>query len=275
MGLPKPEPTRPALYMGESGILLVLWRVDPNQEIAGDLHALVIDNLTNPANDVMWGTPGTFLAARLMYEWTDEDRWADAARRTKAAALAARDDDGLWANVLHGESYRGLGPFHGATGNALVLGLDDLGEVLREHAVVEGGLVNWPTAIGDDDLLLQWCAGGPGIVTCGASYLDEDLLLGAAELAWQAGPSGDEKGSSLCHGTAGTGWAFLKAFERDAGRPLAGAGSALRRPRARAGAPHAQPLLALDRRRRRRPFRRRLPGGAHALPGARKLGVTS
>jgi hypothetical protein len=214
VGLPKPEPTRPALYMGESGILLVLWRIDPTREIADDLHALVFDNLPNPANDVMWGTPGTFLAARLMHEWTGDDSWADAARRTKEAALAARDDDGLWANVLHGESYRGLGPFHGATGNALVLGLDDLGEVLRENAVVDGGLVNWPTAIGDDDLLLQWCAGGPGIVTCAASYLDEDLLLGAAELAWQAGPSGDEKGSSLCHGTAGTGWAFLKAFER-------------------------------------------------------------
>jgi hypothetical protein len=51
-------------------------------------------------------------------------------------------------------------------------------------------------------------------VTCAASYLDEDLLLAGAELAWRAGPSGDEKGSSLCHGTAGTGWAFLKAFER-------------------------------------------------------------
>ena len=61
---------------------------------------------------------------------------------------------------------------------------------------------------------MQWCAGAPGMVTCAASYLDEDLLLGAAELAWTAGPSGEEKGSSLCHGTAGTGWAFLKAFER-------------------------------------------------------------
>ena len=56
--------------------------------------------------------------------------------------------------------------------------------------------------------------GRAGIVTCAASYLDEDLLLAAAELAWTAGPSGDEKGASLCHGTAGSGWAFLKTFER-------------------------------------------------------------
>jgi hypothetical protein len=214
MGLPKPEPTRPALFMGESGILLVQWRLQPSAEVADDLHALVLANLSNPANDVMWGTPGTFLVARLMHEWTGEERWAEASRATEAAALAARDEDGLWPNVLHGEVYRGLGPFHGAVGNALVLGLEDLGPTLRDTAVVEDGFATWPTAVGDDELRVQWCFGGPGIVTCAASYLDEDLLLGAAELAWNAGPAGEEKGPSLCHGTAGTGWAFLKAFER-------------------------------------------------------------
>jgi len=212
--IPCPEPTRPALFMGESGILLVLWRLEPADAIADDLHALVLENLSNSANDVMWGTPGTLLVAQLMHDWTGEERWADAARRTEAALLDARGRDGLWENELHDHRYRGLGPFHGAAGNVLVLGLEDLGEVLRDTAVVEDGLANWPTALGDDDLLAQWCAGAPGIVTCAASYLDEDLLLAGAELAWKAGPSGDEKGSSLCHGTAGSGWAFLKAFER-------------------------------------------------------------
>jgi len=214
VGLPKPEPTRPALYMGESGILLVLWRLEPSAEVVDDLHALVLDNLTNPANDVMWGTPGTLLVARAMHEWTGEERWDEAANRTTEAALAARDEEGLWPNVLHGEVYRGLGAFHGATGNALVLGVQDLGDVLRREAVVEEGLVNWPAVAGDDELKLQWCFGGPGIVTCASSYLDEDLLLGAAELAWRAGAAGNEKGPSLCHGTAGNGWAFLKAFDR-------------------------------------------------------------
>ena len=170
IGLPKPKPTRPALFMGESGILLVLWRLDPSEEIADDLHALVLDNLSNPANDVMWGTPGTLLAARLMHVRarararapTGEERWAEAARQSEAAVLDSRREDGLWENVLHGESYRGLGPFHGAAGNVLVLRLKDLGDVLRETAVVEGGLVNWPTAVSDDDLLMQWCAGAPG-----------------------------------------------------------------------------------------------------------------
>jgi hypothetical protein len=214
MGLPKPEPTRPALFMGETGILLVLHRLDPGSDVADELNALVRENLPNPANDIMWGTPGTLLAARAMHEWTGEERWAQAVEETTAALLAARDEDGLWANVLHDEVYRGLGPFHGAVGNALALGADDLGVVLRRTAVVQDGLANWPGADGQTELRLQWCGGGPGIVTCAASYLDEELLLSGAELAWKAGPSGPEKGPSLCHGTAGNGWAFLKAFER-------------------------------------------------------------
>jgi DUF1680 family protein len=40
------------------------------------------------------------------------------------------------------------------------------------------------------------------------------LLLAAAELVWQAGAHGDEKGHGLCHGTAGNGFALLKAFAR-------------------------------------------------------------
>jgi hypothetical protein len=217
---PRPEPWNPALFMGETGILLVYWRLEPSRDLADDLHALVRENVVNPANDVMWGTPGTLLAARAMHDWTGERRWDDAASETASALLASRDEDGLWPNVLHGEVYRGLGPFHGAVGNALVLDRRDFGPGLRRTAVVEDGLANWPGAEGepllgtDGQIRLQWCHGAPGIVTCAASYLEEDLLLAGAELAWKAGPSGPEKGPSLCHGTAGTGWAFLKAFER-------------------------------------------------------------
>ena len=71
------------------------------------------------------------------------------------------------------------------------------------------GLERQPT-----DPRLQWCDGAPGIVSAAAPYLDEQLLLGGAELTWCAGPPGMEKGSSICHGTAGNGYAFLKVFER-------------------------------------------------------------
>ena len=45
-------------------------------------------------------------------------------------------------------------------------------------------------------------------------YLDEELLLAGAELPWQTGPPGMEKGPGIRHGTAGNGYAFLKVFER-------------------------------------------------------------
>ena len=86
--------------------------------------------------------------------------------------------------------------------------------MLARLTVIEDGLANWPGREGSDADRLQWCVGAPGIVTAAASYLDEDLLLAGAELTWQAGPPGMEKGSGICHGTAGNGYAFLKVFER-------------------------------------------------------------
>jgi hypothetical protein len=40
----------------------------------------------------------------------------------------------------------------------------------------------------------------------------ERLLLAGGELTWRAGPLA--KGSNLCHGTAGNGYAFLALFAR-------------------------------------------------------------
>jgi len=50
-------------------------------------------------------------------------------------------------------------------------------------------------------------------VTTAGDYLDEELMHGGAELTWRAGAHGPEKGAGLCHGTAGNGYALLKAFE--------------------------------------------------------------
>jgi Lanthionine synthetase C-like protein len=47
-----------------------------------------------------------------------------------------------------------------------------------------------------------------------ADYLDQELLLAGAELIWQAGGHGDEKGHGICHGTSRNGFALLKAFAR-------------------------------------------------------------
>ena len=218
-----------ALLMGESGLLLVGWRVEPSAELADRLFARVLENVDNEAIEIMWGAPGTMLAARAMLDWTGEERWAEAWRESAEALWQARNGDGLWTNRLYGETFRSLSPPHGLVGNVLALRgggflAQDRVERLEQEtaAILEGlalredGLANWPARESPDEreLRLQWCHGAPGIVTATADYLDEELLLAGAELTWQAGPPGMEKGPALCHGTAGNGYAFLKAFER-------------------------------------------------------------
>ena len=62
---------------------------------------------------------------------------------------------------------------------------------------------------------MQFCHGAPGFVVCLGEWPDDtldDLLLAAGETIWQAGPL--TKGSNLCHGTGGNGYAFLKLYRR-------------------------------------------------------------
>src|SRR5947209_1968892 len=164
-----------ALLAGETGPLLVAFRLASDPALADDLHALVRANVTNPTDDVMWGAPGTLLAALALDEWTGEPRWEEAARESAAALRARRGGDGLWRQD---DDYRGLGTVHGAAGNTLVLlqlEPDDAlaaetAAVLTRTAFREGGLANWPgsprpqLAGTDGRIRLQWCTGAPGIV---------------------------------------------------------------------------------------------------------------
>ena len=214
-----------ALLTGETGALLVAFRLAPDAALADGLHALVRANMANPTDDVMWGAPGTLLAALAMGEWTGEPRWQEAARETAAALRERRGDDGLWRQ---NDDYRGLGTLNGAAGTTLVLlRLEpdatlaaETAAVLARTAFREDGLANWPgsprpqLAVPGRGIRLQWCTGAPGILAGAWEYLDEELLLASAELIWRAGAHGDEKGHGICHGTSGNGFALLKAFAR-------------------------------------------------------------
>ncbi|MGB2875440.1 MAG: LanC-like protein [Gaiellaceae bacterium] len=229
-GLELPSTPASSLLSGESGLLLVAWRLAPSAELAEALFERVRENVANEADELMWGSPGTLLAAHAMHGWTGEERWAEAWRESAEALLDRRDDDGLWTQRLYGRTHRYLGPVHGLTGNvhALLQVEDEPNEKLRREtaailareAVVEDGLANWPALAGgelepgDGEIRLQWCHGAPGIVATAATYLDEELLLAGAELTWRAGAHRAEKGVGLCHGTAGNGYALLKAFAR-------------------------------------------------------------
>jgi lantibiotic modifying enzyme len=217
---------RGALISGETGALLVAFRLSPDAARADDLHALVRGNVDNPTDDVSWGAPGTLLAALAMGERTGEPRWQEAARETATALRTRRGEDGLWRQD---DDYRGLSTLHGVAGNTLALlrfeadaaVASESASVLARYAFHEDGLANWPGSprpqlarSRDGRICLQWCTGAPGVVGGAWEYLDEDLLLAGAELIWQAGPHKDEKGHGLCHGTSGNGFALLKAFAR-------------------------------------------------------------
>ena len=231
MKIELPEPRESSLLCGETGVLLVAWRLAPSREIADDLLARVRANVSNEAEEVMWGTPGTLLAAQAMFEWTGDERWREAWKESADALWSRREEDGLWTQRLYRRKLRSLDPPHGLVGNVQALRplLDaerrarlerETAAVLERTAFIEDGLANWPPRERPDlpgpdgQIRVQWCAGGPGIVIAASDYLEESLLLAGAELPWQTGPPGLEKGPSICHGTAGNGYAFLKAFAR-------------------------------------------------------------
>jgi hypothetical protein len=205
-----PEPPGSGLLTGESGILLVACRL--GHPLEDDLRSRIRANLANEAEDLMWGTPGTLVAAAAM-------GWDDLARESVEALASRRDAEGLWTQRLWDTSFRGIGTVHGLVGNvrALLQVDDPRNAALRSESAValaraatrEEGLANWSS-----EGKLQWCASAPGVVSAARDYLDEELLLAGAELVWRAGAPGDEKGHGICHGTSGNGFALLAAFER-------------------------------------------------------------
>ena len=251
----------------------------------------VSDNARNPTRELLWGSPGTLLAAQLMFERTGDERLADA-WRDSAAWLLDEWREELWLQELYGRRWHFLGAGHGFAGNVHVLARGDLldgprraeieqraNAVLANHVQRDGELAQWPPVMesppaGRGQARTQWCHGAPGIVTSLAAIAPGDsdlteLLLAGGELTWRSGPL--VKGPGLCHGTAGNGYAFLKLLAAHRRRSLAGAGARLRRARRRAGGAGARrsrsrPLHAVDggrwRRALPRKLHRRRPGDA-------------
>jgi lantibiotic modifying enzyme len=223
----------PSLWMGEAGILLVAHTLAPATWQEERLLDAVRANAANPSCELMWGSPGTMIAAQVLYRRTGAHRWREAWHESADLLLAAWRDD-LWLQDLFGSRVHYLGPAHGFAGNILALTQGDLlGPVRRAEleqraiAVTEkyshqaNGLCQWPPGTFEprepQKIRTQWCHGAPGMVASLASLAPHDeqltqLLIAGGELTWQAGPL--KKGANLCHGTAGNGYAFLKLFER-------------------------------------------------------------
>jgi hypothetical protein len=246
----------PASYlMGETGIDLVRYALRPDARVADRIADLVAANREHPAREFMWGAPGTLLAALFMHQRTAEARWAQLFRSTAAtlwSQLRWSREFGCryWTQDLYGMTCAYLDGVHGfvATVSPLVRGrhlLDPdawsawagcIAETLSRTATRQGDLVNWRPWLDwqprpGKPMLMQYCHGAPGFVVCAGDFPDaslDALLRGAGEAIWAAGPL--RKGSNLCHGTGGNGYAFLKLFART--------GDALWLERARAFAMH-------------------------------------
>ena len=202
----------PSLWLGETGILVVADRVGSPAADPERLRRLIRANRSHPTWEVMWGSPGTMLAARAF--GLDEE-WRDSAERL----WSAWDQSGrLWTQHLYGHDVQYVGPAHGFAGNIHALRgfvpdevlRDRVSRVLASLAMRDGDLVNWPPVPGDppDKIRVQWCHGAPGIVATIGDLLPLELAVAGGELSWRAGPL--RKGAGLCHGTAGNGFAFLR-----------------------------------------------------------------
>lgn len=205
-----------SLWMGETGLLVVAAKIGAEAD-AQRLRGLIRANRDHATWELMWGSPGTMLAARgcgLEQEWRDSagllwEQWDDATD--------------LWTQTLYGRVATILGPAHGFAGNAHALRGYVHDEVLRARvtravertALRQDGLANWPPVAqprpGGDRVRVQWCHGAPGIVATIGDLMPLDLALAGGELIWRAGPL--RKGAGLCHGTAGNGFAFLKLLK--------------------------------------------------------------
>lgn len=222
--------------MGNTPIHLMAFDATGSAEHARVLEALIAGNLEHPSRELMWGAPGTLLAALFLHQRTGESRWAElfrinAAMLWRQLEWSVQQECAYWTQQLYGWQSTYLGAGHGfvATASALIRGRHLLGDdawsawhpcivnTVQRSAIRAGNAANWPPQlIGNDrKKLMQICHGAPGFVVCLAempgSELDA-LLVAAGEGIWSAGPL--TKGANLCHGTGGNGYAFLALYRR-------------------------------------------------------------
>ena len=238
MGQPDNAPFGSYL-MGDTSILMLSYWHNPSSAIAANLARLVTATIDHPTRELMWGAPGTLLAALFLHQHTGLAHWAELYRATarklwSQLEWSAEFECHYWTQDMYGGRHAFIDAVHGfvATAAPLIQGrhLQDNGEwagwaerignTVRRTAERQGPLANWRTFLMTPPgqasrKLVQFCHGAPGFICCLADFPNDsldDLLLAGGETTWQAGPL--RKGSNLCHGTGGNGYAFLKLYRR-------------------------------------------------------------
>ena len=231
------SPAFGAYLMGDTGIQLLQFWIHPAEDTALELSRLIQANMDHPARELMWGSPGTLLAALFMYRRTGEPRWARMYQDTARllwSQLEWSEQEGChyWTQDLYGLRANYIDAVHGfvATASPLIQGSDLLEpaewdawrhcieNTVSKTAEWDGHLLNWRAGLSippGKARLMQYCHGAPGFIVCLGDLpgdVMDQLLEAGAEATWAAGPL--RKGSNLCHGTGGNGYAFLKLYKR-------------------------------------------------------------
>ncbi|MBS02931.1 MAG: hypothetical protein CMQ24_09535 [Gammaproteobacteria bacterium] len=220
---------RHSFLMGDAGFAMLQLKLGHAEPSDLQLLETLTPGLGVPPTGIVWGCAGTLLALRFAFERTNDPRMHDDARDGLRSLLDARETNGLWVTDLNEHRDSMLSALHGYAANMAaairVAPSDDLAgavqSVLAEHALRDADGVNWPLSAGSTTRavgrppLLQYCNGAPGVIVCLGGFFDEaferEYLLPTGELIWRAGPL--TKLPSLCHGVAGSGFAFLRLFE--------------------------------------------------------------
>ena len=208
---------RASYLMGDTGLLLVDYALRARPQSAEQLERLIGGNLDHPARELMWGAPGTMLAALFMHERTGEARWADlyraSVRRLQSQLQwSASHECRYWTQELYGRTTAYLDAVHGfvATAAVIIKGRDlleplewsswhqSIGETVANTVLRERGEANWPPLLyatkpqtRAQKMLMQFCHGAPGFVICLADLppgVLDDLLVAGGEAIWNAGP---------------------------------------------------------------------------------------
>ena len=120
--------------MGEAPIEMWRFGAEPSEATAARLAALIGGNIDHPARELMWGAPGTLLAAQFLHERTGDERFAELFRASAAKLWSQLEwseefQCHHWTQDLYGSHCNYIAAVHGfvATASPVIRGQTLLG----------------------------------------------------------------------------------------------------------------------------------------------------
>jgi hypothetical protein len=134
-----------AYLMGDTPLLMMAHGHAPKAAHADALAALISGNIDHPARELMWGSPGTMLAALFLHQRDGDARWAALFQATATRLwdqLLWSDEHGCayWTQDLYGRQSTYLDAVHGFVATASVL-------IRGRHLLAAGTWPAWQAAI--------------------------------------------------------------------------------------------------------------------------------